>query len=403
MDSISHSPGRLFLFLGKSFPLKSTNYPASGVPWRQETQVSLWFPSQPQKSKGTLNNTQAHNRKNGAPFKKKKKKLDHGWPESRTSQARSAQRCIPTRSICEASETAPGKVLCANWSVQVGLRKLLYASCTVQVALRKLLCASCSGKLVPASGSLQVVLCKLRSLQVALCKLLCASCSAQVALRKLLCASCSRQGALRKLVGASWSAQVALCNLLCASCSAQVALKCKLHLATPARGPGRNRTRDPPVPGAGARTTRQLPRTSSNNKSCKKPRVFAPRPRRSPQRVAQKSQKTSSFCTSTTPIPTEGRAGMLEIAKNHGFLHLDHADPRRGSRGHVGNRKKTMSFCTSTTPIPAEGRAGMLEIAKNHGFLHLDHADPRAPQKSQKKHGFLHLDHADPRRGSIFV
>ena len=213
-------------------------------------------------------------------------------------------------------------MLCANWSVQVGLRKLLYASCSVQVALRKLLRASCSGKLVPASGSLQVPLCKLCFLQVALCKLLCASCSVQVALRKLLCASCSRQGALRKLVGASWSAQVALCNLLCASCSAQVALKCKLRLATPARRPGRNRTRAPPVPGAGARTTRQLPRTSSNNKS----------------------RKTSSFCTSTTPIPAEGCAGTAEIAKNHGFLHLDHADPRRGLREHRRNRKKTRVF-----------------------------------------------------------
>ena len=156
------------------------------------------------------------------------KKLDHGWPESRTSQARSAQRCrMRSFSLHEAfakqARDSTSKVLCANWSVQVGLRKLLYASCTVQVALRKLLRASCSGKLVPASGSLQVALCKLRSLQVALCKLLCASCSVQVALRKLLCASCSRQGALRKLVGASWSAQVALCNLLCASCSAQVA------------------------------------------------------------------------------------------------------------------------------------------------------------------------------------
>ena len=204
----------------------------------------------------------------------------------------------------------------------------------MQVALRKLLRASCSGKLVPASGSLQVALCKLRSLQVALCKLLCASCSVQVALRKLLCASCF---ALRKLVGASWSAQVALCNLLSASCSGQVALKCKLHLATPARGPGRNRTRDPPIPGAGARTTRQQ----------------------------QKLQKTSSFCTSTTPIPAEGRAGTLEIAKNHGFLHLDHADPRRGSRGNFRNRKKPLGFYTSTTPIPAEGRAGTLAIAKH--------------------------------------
>ena len=268
--------------------------------------------------------------------------LDHGWPESRTSQARSAQCCrMRSFSLHEAF------VKQARDSTRQGaLRKLVGASWSAQVALRKLLRASCSGKLVPASSSLQVALCKLRSLQVALCK--------------LLCASCSRQGALRKLVGASWSAQVALCNLLCASCSAQVALKCKLHLATPARGPGRNRTRDPPVPGAGARTTRQLPRTSSNNKSRKnleflhldhadsrrglrehrrnrkKPRVFAPRPRRSPQRVAragsrQKSQKTLSFCTSTTPIPAEGRASMLEIAKNHGFLHLDHADPRRGS------------------------------------------------------------------------
>ena len=232
-------------------------------------------------------------------------KLDHGWPESRTSQARSAQRCrMRSFSLHEAfvkqarDSTRQGalrKLVGASWSAQVALRKLHCASCSAQVAPRKLLRQVGPCKWLPASCSLQVALCKLRSLQVALCKLLCASCSAQVALRKLLCASCSRQGALRKLVGASWSAQVALCNLLCASCSAQVALKCKLHLATPARGPGRNRTRDPPVPGAGARSTRQLPRTSSSNKSRrgsreqvkhrKKPWVFAPRPRRSPQRV----------------------------------------------------------------------------------------------------------------------
>ena len=51
-----------------------------------------------------------------------------------------------------------------------------------------------------------------------------------------------------------------------------------------------------------------------------------------PQRVArapQESQKTSSFCTSTTPIRAEGRA----------------ADQRS---------QQTSSFCTSTTPIPAE-------------------------------------------------
>ena len=249
--------------------------------------------------------------------------------------------------------------------MQTGRCKLVCASCSTQLALCKLLGASCSAqvapcKLVPASSPCKL-LCANCSVQVAPCKLLCASCSAQVALCKLLCVSCSAQVAPRKLFRASWSlqvapckllcancsAQVALCNLLCASCSAQVAL-CKLHLATPARGPGRNRTRNPPVPGAGARTTRQLPRTSSNNKSCKKRRVFGPRPRRFPQRVArapQKSQKNSSFCTSTTPIPAEGRAGTLEIAKiNLEFLHLDHADPRKGSRGNFRNRKKPRVF-----------------------------------------------------------
>ena len=121
----------------------------------------------------------------------------------------------------------------------------------------------------------------------------------------------------------------------------------------------------------------------------------------------QKSQKTLSFCTSTTPIPAEGCASTAEIARNHGFLHLDHADPRRGSREQVRNRKKpwvfaprprrspqrvarapqksqkTMGFCTSTTPIPAEGRASRLEIAKIDGFLHLDHADPRRGSREQ--------------------
>ena len=243
---------------------------------------------------------------------------------------------FPTRSIREASARQHQ----ARCSAQTGRCKLVCASCSTQVALCKLLGASCSAqvapcKLVPASGSLQVALCKLLrascSRQGALRKLVGASWSAQVALCKLLCVSCSAQVALGKALCANWSVQVCLCKLLCTSCSMLVA-------SCDARGPGRNRTRDPPVPGAGARATRQLSRTSSNNKSRKTPRVFAPRPRRFPQRVArapQKSQETSSCCTSTTPIPAEGRA------------------------------QKTSSFCTSTTPIPAEGRASMLKIAKN--------------------------------------
>ena len=78
---------------------------------------------------------------------------------------------------------------------------------------------------------------------------------------------------------------------------------------------------------------------------CKNPWFFA---------ISNLLARPMGFCTSTSPIPTEGRASRLEIAKKHGFLHLDHADPRRGSREHRRNRKK------------------------NHGFLHLDHADPRS-------------------------
>ena len=196
------------------------------------------------------------------------KLLEDEWPESITPH--------DVRQTCLTPAWQMRKLLCASCFAQV-----LCASCSVC----KLLCASCSGQ-----GALRKLLWARCSAQTGLCKLACTSCSAQVAWCKLLCASCSRQGALRKLVGASWSAQVALCNLLCASCSAQVAL-CKLHLATPARGPGRNRTRDPPVPGAGEflNLDHADPCRGSrgNFRNRKKPRVFAPRPRRSPQRVAR--------------------------------------------------------------------------------------------------------------------
>ena len=228
---------------------------------------------------------------------------------------------FPTRSIREASARQHQ----ARCSAQTGRCKLVCASCSTQVALCKLLGASCSAqvapcKLVPASGSLQV----------ALCKLLRASCSLQVALCKLLCASCSVQVAL----------QVGMRKLLCATCSAQVALRKLLYASCILRRPPADQRGIEPATRRSreqAREPRQLPRTSSNNKSRK---------------------KLSSFCTSTTPIPAEGRAGTLEIAKNLEFLYLDQADPRRGSREHV---------------------------------------------KNQKNLEFLHLDHADPRRGSIFV
>ena len=139
----------------------------------------------------------------------------------------------------------------------------------------------------------------------------------------------------------------------------QIALKCKLHLTTPAREPKKNRTHNPPIPGASARTTRQLPKTSSNNKSRKKPRVFAPRPRRSPQSVTRTPQKSQ---------------------KNLEFLHLGHANPRRGSREQVKHRKKPWIFAPRPRRFPQRVT--------------------RTPQKSQKTPEFLHLDHANPRRRS---
>ena len=127
-------------------------------------------------------------------------------------------------------------------------------------------------------------------------------------------------------------------------------------------------------------TTTPIPAEGSRapQKSHKKTWVFAPRPRRSPQRVARAPKKTMVFA----PRPRRS--------------------PQRVARAPQKSQKQSMGFCTSTTPIPAEGRA-RTEIAKILEFLHLDHADPRRGSREPRAktiHGFLHLDHADPRRGS---
>ena len=142
------------------------------------------------------------------------------------------------------------------------------------------------------------------SVQVALCKLLCVSCPAQVAPGKVLCANWSVQVALRKLLFANWSAQVALRKLLYASCSVQ--------LAKPARGPGENRTRAPPVPGAQL----EQQKLQNNLEFLRLEQPIPAEPRQSPKRVARaktKSQKTSSFCTATTPIPAECRFSVSVV------------------------------------------------------------------------------------------
>ena len=81
-------------------------------------------------------------------------------------------------------------------------------------------------------------------------------------------------------------------------------------------------------------------------KAPQKTRVLAPRPRRSPQRVAgrQKSQKTSSLLYLDLADPCRRSPEQTEIAKNLEFLHLNHANP-------------------------AEGRVGRSEIAKILKFL----------------------------------
>ena len=176
-------------------------------------------------------------------------------------------------------QTAPGKVLCANWPVQVGLRKLLYyASCTAQVARRKLLRASWSLQVAPCK-----LLCANCSVQVAPCKLLCASCSVQVALCKLLCVSCSAQVALGKALCANWSVQVGLRKLLCATCSAQVALPKLLYASCILRRPPADQGGIEPA----TRRSREQGREPRDNSrgpvratKVAKHRVFAPRPRR---------------------------------------------------------------------------------------------------------------------------
>ena len=241
--------------------------------------------------------------------------LDHGWPESITSQARSAQHCRMRSFSLREAFVKQARDSTRQGALRIGLRKLLYASCTVQVARRKLLRASCSVqvgpcKWLPASCSVQIAPCKLLpascSLQVALCKLLCASCSVQVALCKLLCVSCSAQVALGKALCENWSVQVGLRKLLCATCSAQVALRKLLYASCILRRP-------PADAGPGSRRANH----------------------------------------ETTP---EDQFEQQKLQKNE-FLYFDYADFCRGLCEYCRNCK-TSSFCTLTTPIPAEGWRG---------------------------------------------
>ena len=94
------------------------------------------------------------------------------------------------------------------------------------------------------------------------------------------------------------------------------------------------------------------PATAGLRKQARKPRDNFQRPFRE-----QQNRGATARALRHARSPQRVHPGMSKTQKNLEFLHLNHADPRRGSRGHIKKRKKTTSsFCTSTTPISAEGR-----------------------------------------------
>ena len=290
--------------------------------------------------------------------------------------------------------SALSKLLCAS-----ALRRLLRASalrmCSVQVGLCKLVCASCSAQVLCASA-----LCKF------LRKLLCASDSAQVALRKC-CRSCGN--VLRVLF---LTEKLRFSSRSCGSVLRVLRLYLKVAIFQPEL-----RERAPHATifqpklqehaprttfvlkscdfqaGAAADQGRIEPATAELRKQARKPRDNFQRPfrekqnRTAPQRERfdthdlrrgfAETKKNSHGATaralrharspqrvhpgmSKTPRPRRSlqrvHPGMSKTQKTLEFLHLGHADPRRGSRAHRQKRKNNSSFCTSTAPIPAEGR-----------------------------------------------
>ena len=180
-------------------------------------------------------------------------------------------------------------------------------------------------------------------------------------------------------------------------------------LLEPDRGPGGNRARNRAIPQAGAQTTRQLPKPTSREikshgaaaRALHGATARARRHARSPRRDERKNAKNLELLRLDHTDPHRGSRGHRQNAKNLEFLPI----PTEGRAGRSEIVKKTSSFCTSTTPIPAEGSSAQRKNAdKNLEFLYLDHADSRrgsrGPIRNRKNLEFLHLDHADPRRGS---
>ena len=103
-------------------------------------------------------------------------------------------------------------------------------------------------------------------------------------------------------------------------------------------------------------------------------------------RATQKRQKkTLTFCTSTTPIPAEGRAGTARITKKPRVFAPRDRERARADR----NRKKTSSFCASTTQR-VHPRAAKTQKTSNYAPRPRRSRQrvARADQKSQKTWSF---------------
>ena len=174
----------------------------------------------------------------------------------------------------------------------------LCASAPSKLLCACLLCASCQ-----RNGPMQV---GLRGRELAQSKCLCAS-----ARRKLLCASphVALRGFPAKAAGTSGPRALVMAFVL-QSCNFPV-------------GPQRPNPCDCAITRAAVQTTRQLPRTSSQEAKAKK---FAQDPARA-IRDEQKSQKVLSFCTSIA----EGWSAERKTIKSPQFVDIDHAGLVRGS------------------------------------------------------------------------
>ena len=77
----------------------------------------------------------------------------------------------------------------------------------------------------------------------------------------------------------------------------------------------------------------------ADRRNRKKPPVFEPRPRESPQKVARRRKRKKSSVFEPRP-----RESPQRVVRGPQKLNLDHANLRRGSRAHRRNRKKSSVF-----------------------------------------------------------